>query len=141
MDLKTILINLKVLGSLETGMKLNTREKNFIIDDITWWQSAARLYRRDSRDVTYEKLVELIGSLSSILSSKDGNSQILAMNYKSIEDFVLNLKNILLKAIEGLKKLKETYILDVTFVSQLEIEIENLKRIHDHGMHTHDKLD
>ena len=68
-DLKSIIINLKVVGQLEKGSKLNTREKFFFIDEKSWSQGMKRMYRQDDRNETYEKislLIQFVGNIRKI---------------------------------------------------------------------------
>jgi hypothetical protein len=119
---KTIVINLSILGELENGIKLNTREKHFTLDQITWYQGLQRLMRRDDRKVTYEKISFLIR-----------NTQELVLNRP--EEFtpfigeIINIKPILEKAKTGLKSLKDTYEDDKTFSCEINVEMSSLVRL------------
>ena len=119
---KTIVINLSILGELENGIKLNTREKHFTLDQFTWYQGFQRLMRRDDRKVTYEKISFLIR-----------NTQELVLNRpEEFTPFIGDIKNIrpiLEKAKTGLKNLQDTYEEDKTFTCEIDVEISSLARL------------
>ncbi len=121
MDVKTIIINLNILGQLTTGTKLNTREKYFTIDKVHLLQGLMRFSRRDDRNVTCEKISTLIGNLEQF-------SEKLGQNY-SETDFVTEFKPIIIQAIKGLNNLKNTYETDKTFLAQIDYEINILNRV------------
>lgn len=114
---KKIVINLKLLGKLEMGVKLNTRGSYFSIDDTRWDQGVRRMWRGDNRDSTYEKISELIKDTKELLE-KD-----------SSDEFKEFLIPILKLATKGLCSLKETYSSDKTFLSKIDLEIETMERI------------
>ncbi len=128
MDIKTIVINLTILGQITTGIKLNTREKYFTLDNLNWYQGMKRLYRRDDRNVTCEKISLLIKQFEEIMNLEDKTS----IGYKNQEEFNYQLKPIIENAITGLSYLKNTYEDDKTFIAQIDFELNILNRILGH---------
>jgi hypothetical protein len=120
---KTTIINLKILGELEMGVKLNTRERYFTLDDTTWYQGLNRKWRGDTRDSTYEKVSQLVTETKELLESNEPNLE------NTIEEFVNFMVPIIDKAKKGLRSLQETYTADKTFISQIDLEISVLERI------------
>lgn len=118
---KKIVINLKLLGELEMGVKLNTRENYFSIDDTRWDQGARRMWRGDSRNSTYEKVSELVSETKQMLET-----EIKKNNNDEFKQFMIP---ILEKASKGLRSLKDTYTSDKTFLSKIDLEIETMERI------------
>ena len=119
MDTKTLIINLKILGQIDTGMKINTQQQYFTLDDKRF-QNFTRWYRTDNRHYTYEKISNLVENLSRLYSEEKQPP----VGYTNE-----NFKEILENAVTGLCKLKTTYMDDKTFVSMLEVEIDLLNRI------------
>jgi hypothetical protein len=128
MDYKTLVVNLKIIGNLDTGVKINTRNKFFILDPINWYQGLYRGYRRDDRNVTAEKISSLIRETSELFSDK---FNVESVGYQTIEEFYVYIGPIIKNAIKGLQFLKLTYETDKTFVAQIEIEIDSLVRLYD----------
>jgi hypothetical protein len=129
-DFKSLIINLKIIGHLKTGVKLNAREKFFELDDINWYQGLFRLYRRDDRTVTYEKITFLIKDLSELILLEDKKLHDTTGNmFKNRLEFNGYIFPILSEAINGLKTLTTTYKDDETFIAQLELELDRLIRI------------
>lgn len=119
MDTKTMIINLKILGQLDTGMKINTQNQYFTIDDKRI-QNITRWYRTDNRRYTYEKISKLVEDLGRFYDTEKQPP----VGYTNE-----NFREILENAITGLEKLKGTYIEDKTIVSMFEVEIDLLGRI------------
>lgn len=117
---KTHIINLKILGQIESGIKLNTREKYFTLDTSIWSQGLRRLYRGDNRKATYEKISDLVQNIGEIIDER--------VNSSDKDEFKQYISPIIEQAIKGLTSLIDTYIEDKTFVSQIEVEITELKK-------------
>jgi hypothetical protein len=118
---KEIIVNLIVLGKLDTGMKLNTRSKDFVIDDYNWYQGISRLWRRDDRSVTTDKISQLVKETAETIEFIQKN------NEESIT--IEKLDGYIEGAIKGLNNLMTTYADDVTTCAKLEVEIETLTKI------------
>jgi hypothetical protein len=126
-DPKTLIINLKIIGSLDSGIKLNTREKYFTLDNVNWYQGLRRFYRRDDRSVTYEKISYLIRNVQDLLQSlTDGPRSLGLENETQLREY---LSPILEDAQRGLRSLQLTYEEDKTFTSQIDVEIATIDRI------------
>ena len=123
---KSILINLKILGELEIGVKLNTRERYFELDDPSWYQGARRKWRGDTKQSAYEKISELILDTKEMLENSTTDPSSLE---NSLEEFNAFMVPILEKASKGLRSLQETYSYDKTFISQIDLEINVLERM------------
>ena len=118
------IINIKILGELKNGVKLNTREKHFALDDVGLFQSLKRLYRVDSRESTYEKISELVKDVH-VLFNKPKSLDM------ERDEFIKFVSKDLIKAKKGLLSLKDTYHDDKTFTAQIDVEIGSLGRLID----------
>ena len=109
-----LIINLKVLSSLQPNCKLITRDTYLNVEQRNWIpQSVKRWHRGDSRDETLKKIDSVINrSLSSYLTKKVNS----------------NLKDYLLNSISGLTNLKETYSSCIQTCSRLDTIIDKIKR-------------
>jgi len=130
MDIKTTIVNLGIIGQLDIGMKLSTSEKIFVIYNDTLYQGVLRFLYKENRKHTFDKIVQLVRDINTVVNDESmiKNS---GLNFKDTNDFNEYIKPIIEQAIIGLEKLKETYLVDKTYTIQLNIEIENLKRIND----------
>ena len=126
-DAKTLIINLKVLGELDKGVKLNTREKYFTLDNITWYQGLKRFYRRDDRSVTYEKISYLIRNIQDLANNCTDGPRSLGL--ENIGELCAYLNPVLEKSKIGLRSLQNTYEEDKTFVNQIDVEISSIDRL------------
>ena len=126
---KITIINLKILGELCQGVKLNTRERYFTLDDTTWYQGVYRTWRGDSRQLTYEKINELISDTRELINTYQSTGKTDDNNINNIGDFESYMNDILNNAIKGLRSLMETYNEDKTFISQLCVELEILTNL------------
>lgn len=124
-----LMTNLKVIGKIGPGFKIDTKGKYLKLDDTTYWQGALRWYRGDNRDTMYEKVHSTILSSLKIITMaiKDikENSQIPMDIYNSVspEDFIITMYDILKNSKVGLENLKDTYNSDSTLTSRLEMDI------------------
>ena len=109
-----LIINLKVLSSLQPNCKLITRDTYLNVQQKNWIpQSIKRWHRGDSRDETLKKLDSVINrSLNSYLSNKVSS----------------NLKDYLLSSVTGLTNLKETYSVCVQTCSRIDTIIDKINR-------------
>lgn len=110
-----LIINLKVLSSLQPNCKLITRDTYLNVEQKNWVpQAIKRWHRGDSREETLKKIDSVINrSLSSYLTKKVDS----------------NLKEYLLNSIAGLSNLKETYSTCVQTCSRLDTIIDKINRI------------
>ena len=91
-NIESILVNLKILSSLEIGQKLITTEKYLDIEKGTYFapESLKRTYRGDSRDSAISRIDAII---NQAITKKD--------NQQIIEE--------LKKSVKGINNLKDTY--------------------------------
>lgn len=128
-------INMKVLGKLGPGMKINTKGKYFEIDDTTWYQFAFRWFRGDNRDISFDKLQQTINqfiklSKDAITDYKYANIEIFEKYLDNTpEEFIKKCRIICISAIKGLNSFKDTYIHDETFCCKIDFEIETLQTL------------
>ncbi len=115
MDYKTIVINLSVLGKIDSGCKINTRGKYFELHHKTIYQSIVRFVYKEDRSMTISKLESLLNCVSEFV-----------LNQKNLSDYLANLIE---HAILGLNILKQTYESDITFSSELELVRNNLQEL------------
>lgn len=124
-----LLTNLKVIGKIGPGFKINTKGKYLQLDDTTYWQGLLRWYRGDSRNTMYEKVHSTISASQKIV-----NMLIRDLNYNPEEpkeiynnctpgDFLRIVYQILKGAKSGMESLKDTYDPDPTLSSRLEMDI------------------
>jgi len=134
-DCKSVLINLKILGKVDTGMKINVKNTIFTLDENGWKAMVTRKWRGDDRDQTYDKISKLVEDVTKLLDREQFSNDI----YRNLLNEAVDFKNIIEASIEGLTKLKGTYIDDKTFVAKIEIEIGLLNRLFN-KIKTNDKL-
>lgn len=124
-----LLTNLKVIGKIGPGFKINTKGKYIQLDDTTYWQGFTRWYRGDSRDTMYEKIHNTIVSCNKVIMmvindfKEDPNKVSHLYNDCTPSDFLEIMYNILRNAKNGMECLKDTYNSDPTLSSRLEIDI------------------
>ena len=63
-----ILINLKVIGKIGPGDKINTKKKHFDKDNTSWYQPFLRLYRGDSRECSINQVNCLINEANNLIT-------------------------------------------------------------------------
>ena len=130
--LDTLIINLKVLGKISAGSKLNTKEKYLEIDKNTWGQSLVRWIRGDNRKATCDSIHTIITSASHIIqaSLKAERNKLVDEKFLHMTHVELleNLHKELKKVLVGISNLKDTYIHDTTHSSKMEIEIGIVRR-------------
>ena len=128
-----LLTNLKVIGKIGPGFKINTKGKYIQLDDTTYWQGFTRWYRGDSRDTMYEKIHSTINSCNKVILmaindyGEDPSKSFSIYNDCSPQDFLSIIYDILRNAKNGLENLKDTYNSDPTLSSRLEIDIISIR--------------
>lgn len=123
-DIKQIIVNLIILGQLDTGMKLNTRGDSFELDEYNWYQGFTRLIRRgEDRNITVKKIEILVKDTSVLVNS--------IISGETPEDIItlFKIREYIEQGITGLTKLKETYACDKTTWAKLGFEIESLEKL------------
>lgn len=130
--LDNLIINLKVLGKISAGSKINTKEKYLEIDDNTWGQAIARWIRGDNRKATCDAIHSIISSASHVIQHSLRSKKTDLVQEKFLHMTHNELLEALYKELKkveiGVASLKDTYIRDTTLSSKLEIEIGTIKR-------------
>ena len=128
-ELKTLIVNLKVIGSLQQGDKIRARSKKYIEKDPNvWYTPFLRMKNGEDRLFTSTIIENQSRSLREIVYS-DSFDQFLDTTEGSM---LLNeLQETLAKAINGLSTLQNTYMNDDTFVSLISVEITILNQINE----------
>ena len=134
-----IITNLKILAKIKTNNKLSFNNDLFIIDEWNYTQPIRRWWTKESRQQTIDKLDEFITSLFTLIDNIYDNEVTEDADIKnsyyvsSTKTFKSENSTILLtfvteiqNAIIGLNNLKQTYKLDISTVSSLEMIIEKL---------------
>ena len=116
-DLQNVLINLKVLESLKSHVRLDTTETLFRIHTtVTWVPTwAKRWWSVQSRVTDISRIQNLYAR--AIQSVADGHH-----DSERIKKYLTN-------SIQGLKNLKITYANDVTTSALLDVIIDNITRL------------
>lgn len=131
--LERLMTNLRVLGKLGPGFKINTKGRYLKLDDTTYWQGVTRWYRGDSRDTMYEKVHTSVTSVNKLLTllledirvAPDIQNEFYGDCTPRV--FMGILGDVLESAKLGLDNLKDTYENDPTLASRLEMDIANIK--------------
>ena len=134
MDIKNTIVNLIILGQLDTGMKLNTRGKIFVLDDYNLYQGIFRFIRRDDRNITLEKLELLVKDVKTIVETLNDALNNDNQNNTNTVDYEITLEKMkehIGQGLSGLYKLRETYIDDKTMWARLNFEIGTLEQINE----------
>uniref|UniRef100_A0A6C0B4G0 Uncharacterized protein n=1 Tax=viral metagenome TaxID=1070528 RepID=A0A6C0B4G0_9ZZZZ len=139
-----ILTNLKILAKIKTDNKLSFINGQFVIDEWNYSQPIRRWWTQESRQMTIDKLDDFVTELFKLIdniydnelsentndASKITNSYYVTNSSSTFKSenstilltFVTEIQN----AIIGLNNLKQTYKLDISTVSSLEMIIEKL---------------
>lgn len=116
-DLQNVLINLKVLESLKSHVRLDTTETLFRIHTTAAWVPAwaKRWWSVQSRVTDISRIQNLYAK--AIQNVEDGH-----------ED-TERIKSYLSNSIQGLRNLKITYANDVTTSALLDVIVDNVTRL------------
>ena len=107
---ESVIVNLKVLSSLDAYQKLNTKSKHFTITQFAYIpEFLVRWYLRQNRDSDYQRLMDLYDIAFKIFK----------------ED--TTIENDLRNSIKGLNNLKKTYEPDITFNARMDYLIDRIK--------------
>jgi len=113
-EIDEILINLKVLESLEINKKLITRDTYLNVEpNKTIPEFIRRWWRQDDRNETLRKIDDVIEKALRLRNEKD-KSEVL-------DPYLIN-------SIKGLRNLKQTYSLCVQTCARLETIISKINR-------------
>ena len=107
---ESVIVNLKVLSSLDAYQKLNTKSKHFTITQFAYVpEFLVRWYLRQNRDSDYQRLIDLYNSAFKIFKLDT------------------SIKNDLKKSVKGLNNLKKTYEPDITFNARMDYLIDRIQ--------------
>lgn len=107
---ESVIVNLKVLSSLDAYQKLNTKSKHFTITQFAYIpEFLVRWYLRQNRDSDYQRLMDLYDLAFKIFK----------------ED--TTIENDLRNSIKGLNNLKKTYEPDITFNARMDYLIDRIR--------------
>ena len=107
---ESVIVNLKVLSSLDAYQKLNTKSKHFTITQFAYIpEFLVRWYLRQNRDSDYQRLMDLYDIAFKIFK----------------ED--TTIENDLRNSIKGLNNLKKTYEPDITFNARMDYLIDRIR--------------
>lgn len=123
---------MKVIGKIQEGQKINTKNKYIELDDTTFLQPLWRFIRGDSRISMETHIHDTINASNNLIQravidieNKDNKPKGIYLNRTPI-NFLLYFENVLEDFEKGIKNLRDTYIQDNTLSSKLEIEINNI---------------
>lgn len=125
--------NLKVIGKIGPGFKVNTKGKYLQLDDTTYWQGVMRWYRGDSRTTMYEKIHSTVHSSLLIVNMaitdlEDSPDKVFMIYHNCTpSEFLKIMLDILKSSRVGMDNLKDTYDPDPTLSSRLEMDILSVK--------------
>lgn len=129
---KDLIINLKVIGKIGTGFKINTKEKYIELDDSTWYQWALRKYRGDTRYSSITKINDTVEQVKFLIriALEEVESERIHDRYmgRTPRDFLEFIRGVLEETVKGLKNLMNTYTRDTTIYSQLEMNLFVLEK-------------
>lgn len=134
-SLENLIIDLRVIGKIGPGIKMNTKGVNLDLDDTTWYQSAIRWYRGDSRNISANKIKSLLKYASEIvegvLEAHKSNSNINLRIYGELTpiEFLEMFIKVLRQSKIGMDNLKDTYHNDNRFCSEIESYISWINKI------------
>lgn len=119
--IQDILTELKVIGSIQHGQKINTQDKRLELHYPSTLQAILRWYRGEDRTKNFERISKCFNSAFQCID------QLLTQpNSETRNIFLARLLQALDAAANGLKKLKSTYKTDVHSTSSFDMLIENV---------------
>ena len=119
MNSEEIIINLKVLESLEKNQKLISRGSYLNIEHVSIVpESLRRWNRQDNRNETLKKINLIVNSAIDIIKSKKDN------NKNKVQ---LDIEKYLKKSLFGIENLKETYATCFQTCARLDVVIDKIK--------------
>lgn len=119
MNSEEVIINLKVLESLEKNQKLISRGSYLNIEPISIIPEAIRRWnRQDNRHETLKKINLIVNSAIDIIKSKNND------NKTKVQ---LDIQKYLQKSLYGIENLKETYATCFQTCARLDVIIDKIK--------------
>ena len=119
MNSEEVIINLKVLESLEKNQKLISRGSYLNIEPLSIIPEALRRWnRQDNRHETLKKINLIVNSAIEIIQSKKDNAK---------NKVQLDIEKYLKKSLFGIQNLKETYATCFQTCARLDVIIDKIK--------------
>ena len=119
MNSEEVIINLRVLESLEKSQKLISRGCYLNIEPISIIPEGLRRWnRQDNRNETLKKINLIVNSAIEIIQSKKDNSK---------NKVQLDIEKYLKKSLFGIQNLKETYATCFQTCARLDVIIDKIK--------------
>ena len=114
MDREEIIVNLKLLESVQKMQKLTTRDVFLNIEPPSLIPECIRRWKRqDGRDTTIKKINEIVNyAIDLIKESKD-----------------ITMKEYLIKSTQGIANLKETYVNCKQTCARLDTILDKIQKI------------
>jgi len=131
-DIDNNILNLKIISQIKQYDKLNTKDELVKINSPSILNGISRWYNNESRNITIEKLNNILNQtfeITEYLLKNNDNKEI--NNYeKNLEEnnsqvfqkFIIEMTN----SVNGLENLKKTYSDDILISSQLDLLINKL---------------
>ena len=120
----TNILNLKIISKIKENDKLLANKELLEIDSPNLFQSVNRWYNNENRNITIDKLNEILEGTFKITDNllkntqKNKNKNSLEENSSQIfQNLILEMRNSLV----GLENLKKTYSNDILISSQLDL--------------------
>ena len=127
MDIEELIINLKVIGSIEVNQKVITRGKYLNIEPISIIPEAVRRWwRQDNRYETIKKVNEIVDiaireSIKQKNMKPDNVNEDYTVSFLTISDYLPGV-------IGGLKNLKQTYSTCIITSCQIDSVIDKINK-------------
>ena len=119
MNSEEVIINLRVLESLEKNQKLISRGSYLNIEPVSIIPEALRRWnRQDNRHETLKKINLIVNSAIEIIQSKKDNAK---------NKVQLDIEKYLKKSLFGIQNLKETYATCFQTCARLDVIIDKIK--------------
>jgi hypothetical protein len=116
-NIEEIMLNLKMLSSINPNDKLYLEERLFKIDSPTIIQGFTRWFNDYSRTKTMENIDDLVGLTTIYIDTIFKKTHITQDDNRICQNILVELSNV----IKGLQNLKLTYSNDTFIQSKLEI--------------------
>jgi hypothetical protein len=113
MDREEIIINLKLIESVQKMQKLTTRDVYLNIESPSLIPECVRRWKRqDGRDATIRKINEIVNSAIELIKQEDAP-----------------IKDYLLKSCNGISNLKETYVACNQTCARLDMILDKIHSV------------
>jgi hypothetical protein len=116
-NIEEIMLNLKMVSSINPNDKLYLEERLFKIDSPTIIQGFMRWFNDYSRIKTMEHIDDLVGLTTIYIDGIFKKTQITNDDNRICQNILVEISNV----IKGLQNLKQTYSTDIFIQSKLEI--------------------